>query len=101
MRTELIDREEQFTYKGMLYELRLAWDRDALGRCIGQMPPSSCGIICNGKVFATIDCYSYLTGFTIEGMHPENLFKRIWKVTFPTEDINSFPFLEILKKLPI
>lgn len=95
----LIDRRERMVLNGSEYELTLLWNRENIRRCCLGMCPDYAYIRKNGKKFADIECYSNMTGFTIENFHL-TLVKPEWKVVVHTDDINTIPFKALLAKLP-
>ena len=96
----LKDRQEKETLYGSVYELTLCWNREAIRRCCCGMTPGLAHIRKDGKNFATIDCCSSMLGFVVESfrlaMRPVE-----WRVVFKDKDINTIPFMQILKSLPL
>ena len=95
-----IDRRERMVLNGSEYELTLLWNRENIKRCCFGMCPDYAYIRKDGKNFADIECYSNMTGFTVENFHLA-LVKPKWKLLFKTDDINTIPLKELLKRLPL
>lgn len=101
MAIRLIDRSEKVLYKGNVYELTLYWDRESIGRCFCGMPPFLAYIRKDGINFATIDCTSGRNDcFFVEKFKEKFFVKAEWQVRF-AKDINTIPFVELLKGLPL
>lgn len=101
MAIELIDRKENASCKGSIYELTLLWDRESIRKCFCGMPPFFAHIRKDGANFATIDCYSNDNGrFAVKKFMPSLLARPDWQVCFD-KDINTIPLLELLAGLPI
>ena len=96
----LKDRKETVNLRGNVYELTLLWNREDIRRCAFGMAPDYAHIRKDGKNFAGITCYSNDTGFSVESFN-RLLVKPERKVLFRSEDINTIPLKELLKKLPI
>lgn len=96
----LKDRNDKAVLNGGVYELTLCWNREAIRRCCCGMTPNLAHIRKDGKNFAPIDCCSSMLGFVVESfrlaMRPVE-----WRVVFKDKDINTIPFMEILKSLPL
>ena len=96
----LIDRREKMVLNGSEYELSLLWNRENIRRCCFGMCPDYAYIRKDRKNFADIECYSNMTGFTVENFHLP-LSKAIWGMSKKTsDDINTIPFKALLAKLP-
>ena len=95
----LIDRREKMVLNGSEYELTLLWNRENIRRCCFGMCPDYAYIRKDRKNFADIECYSNMTGFTVENFQLP-LVKPEWKVVVHSDDINTIPFKALLAKLP-
>ena len=95
----LIDRREKMVLNGSEYELTLLWNRENIRRCCFGMCPDYAYIRKDRKNFADIECYSNMTGLTVENFHLP-LVKPEWKVVVHSDDINTIPFKALLAKLP-
>ena len=95
----LIDRREKMVLNGSEYKLTLLWNRENIRRCCFGMCPDYAYIRKDRKNFADIECYSNMTGFTVENFHLP-LVKPEWKVVVHFDDINTIPFKALLAKLP-